>query len=371
MAQHGKGWLQPVREHPLTRIVLYYTLLGLAAYFFWRALPDVAAFFTAVAPGRTPTVGPAEVADAFRGVETGVFEPRLGLTAALAMATAGLLALPVSWTYTLTRQSKGYQQSVVQSLVLLPIVVAGVVVLVKNSVALAFSLGGIVAAVRFRTALDDSKDAVFIFLVTALGLAAGVQITVAVTLSVLFNLTIFLLWTSDFGWTPAPLEGDRAERRLQRALSTANRTGMFVARLDDEILKSMSPDQLDALADRAWRRKKRLLSEERKKKKDTEEHEVPTTTGERRVRMRRAEERPDFPFLLRVRTREPDEVRAAMAPVFDRHLSRYRFGGVVHEEDGTHFVEYGVELKNGDGPEAFLASVRDAAAPHVMATELK
>ena len=45
------------------------------------------------------------------------------------------------------------------------VVVAGIVMMVKHSVALAFSLGAIVAAVRFRTSLDDSKDAAGIFVV--------------------------------------------------------------------------------------------------------------------------------------------------------------------------------------------------------------
>ena len=76
------------------------------------------------------------------------------------MTGAFLLMLPVAWVYILTRQKKGYRQSVVQTLIILPIVVAGVVLLVKNSVALAFSLGGIVAAVSFRNTLRDTKDAV-------------------------------------------------------------------------------------------------------------------------------------------------------------------------------------------------------------------
>jgi len=48
-----------------------------------------------------------------------------------------------------------------------------VVLIVRDSVALAFSLAGIVAAVRFRNTLRDTKDAVYIFLAIAVGLAAG------------------------------------------------------------------------------------------------------------------------------------------------------------------------------------------------------
>src|SRR5437016_14025548 len=55
----------------------------------------------------------------------------LTVNAAIAMIAAILLILPVAWVYILTRHKKGYQQSVVQTLVILPPVVAGVVTMVK------------------------------------------------------------------------------------------------------------------------------------------------------------------------------------------------------------------------------------------------
>ena len=42
-----------------------------------------------------------------------------------------------------------HNQNVVQTLVILPMVVAGIVFMVQNSLALAFSLAGVVGAVRF------------------------------------------------------------------------------------------------------------------------------------------------------------------------------------------------------------------------------
>ncbi len=97
------------------------------------------------------------------------------LMAVITMASALLLTLPIIWVYTFARQKRGFQQSLAQTLVMLPIVVAIVVVLVKHSVALAFSLGGIVGAVAFRHRLEDTKDAVYVFVAIALGLAVGVQ----------------------------------------------------------------------------------------------------------------------------------------------------------------------------------------------------
>src|SRR6185295_2199238 len=153
---------------------------------------------------------------------------------------------------------KGYSQSVVHALVLMPVVIAVIAALVRNSIALAFSLAGIISAVRFRTTLDDSKDATFMFVVTALGLACGVQLEVAGVLSVLFVIITLGLWFTDFARTPPALEGSMAERRLARAMAMANRTSQFVARLDHEIIESMAPAQLDSLANRIERRKKEL-----------------------------------------------------------------------------------------------------------------
>jgi len=125
----------------------------------------------------------------------------------------------------------------------LPLVVAGIVVLVQYSLALAFSLAGIVAAVRFRNTLDDSKDAVYVFLATAIGLAAAVNVPVAAVISILFNVTVLSLWYTDFAHSPMELEGSIAEKRLRRARQMA-RTGTFVAQIDQEVFRNMTREQV-------------------------------------------------------------------------------------------------------------------------------
>src|SRR2546429_3585349 len=116
------------------------------------------------------------------------------------MTTALLLVLPVAWVYMLTKQRSGYDQSVVKTVIILPMTVASTVILVQNSLALAFTLAAIVAAVRFRNTLKDTKDAVYIFLALAVGVAAGVFApTVAAVMSVVFNAVVLLLWKSNVG----------------------------------------------------------------------------------------------------------------------------------------------------------------------------
>jgi hypothetical protein len=345
----SQGWKQVV-EHPVLRLVLYYGGLALATLFLLRVLPPgPRALLDSSIAALSGGEGFALPSDArVFGLEPGADAPSTSPTAvaAVAMLAAVLLALPVAWLYTHTRQKRGYRQSVVQSLILLPLVVAGVVVLVKHSLALAFSLAGIVAAVRFRHNLEDSKDAIYVFLVSGIGIAAGVNLGVAVALSIGFNIVAAALWSVDFGRAPAEAGGAAAERKLRRAQELVNRTGTFIAKVDEELLATMSPDQLDALADRAWRRRKR---------------DAPDVETKRSDRMG---------TLLRVRTEDVNGTKVAIEEVLDGVLQRWRYGSTLHDPDGTHVLEYTVQFRKNTDRDETLRLLRERVGSHILGVEV-
>ena len=99
-----------------------------------------------------------------------------------------LLMLPVSWVYKSIHTDSIYDHSIDTTTLVLPAVVAGIVTVVQHSLALAFSLAGIVAGVRFRRALTDTFDTLFILSSIGVGIAAGIKsIEIAVVLTVFFN----------------------------------------------------------------------------------------------------------------------------------------------------------------------------------------
>jgi hypothetical protein len=119
---------------------------------------------------------------------------------ALAMIGALVLMLPTSWVYMTERRRKGFDQAMVQTMIVLSVTIAGVVVIVRNSAALAFSLTGIVAAVRFRNTLSDTRDTLYIFTAIGVGLSAGVQaLTAALVLSAVFNFVVLIFHRGDYG----------------------------------------------------------------------------------------------------------------------------------------------------------------------------
>lgn len=338
-----------VRGHPF-RVVAYYVVASAAVLGVWAALPEAAQRQVSEVLWilNRPAGAVAEAGHASKGALAAAPVPPSSLPAAAAAIIAAvgalLLSLPVAWTYMFTRQRKGYNQSVVHTLVLLPLVVAGVVVLVKDSLALAFGLAGVVAAVRFRNTLDDSRDAVFIFFSTSIGLAAAVHLDVAVALSVLFNLVVFGLFFTDFGRTPPALEGIRAQRELEKALKLANRTSMFVSQVDQQILQELAPQQLEALADRLSRRREELG-----------DIAPPPERFDRR---------------LLVTTAEPDALRLALEPVLEAHTKRWRFTSVTPTPEGAHVVEYAVKLRKSQTPGTLMSAVRVGGANHVTSVEL-
>lgn len=104
------------------------------------------------------------------------------------MAATLLLMLPVSWVYKAIHTDSVYDHSIDTTTLVLPAVVAGIVTVVQHSLALAFSLAGIVAGVRFRRALSDTFDTLFILASIGVGIAAGVKsIEIAIVLTVFFN----------------------------------------------------------------------------------------------------------------------------------------------------------------------------------------
>ena len=111
-----------------------------------------------------------------------------------AMIVTLLLMLPVSWVYRAIHTDSVYDHSIDTTTLILPAVVAGIVTVVQHSLALAFSLAGIVAGVRFRRALSDTFDTLFILSSIGVGIAAGVKsIEIAVVLTVFFNYAAILV----------------------------------------------------------------------------------------------------------------------------------------------------------------------------------
>ncbi|MEL6188416.1 MAG: DUF4956 domain-containing protein [Myxococcota bacterium] len=199
----------------VARLMLYYAAVLLAFTGVFRAFPQISSYVNAerlrgegvsldLDPNQIVTAGE----QAQRAANYTVLDPYTSIPVIFALLSVMALTIPVAWVYRWTRHPARYSPSIAHALLVLPLAITLVVFLVKGSLALAFSLAGIVAAVRFRTALSESEDAVYMFVVIGIGLAAGVQLTnVAFIASVFFNFVSLFVRYLNFGVRPALLNG--------------------------------------------------------------------------------------------------------------------------------------------------------------------
>lgn len=155
--------------------------------------------------------------------KTGPTGRQVGMAAAfLATSLIGtiLVMLPITWTYIATKTDLGYQRNFVIALLVLPICATTIVLLIQNNLALAFGLAAMVAAVRFRVALQEAIDGIYVFSAICVGLAAGIgHLGIAFVMAIFFSFTNAVLWGMKYGRNElddARIEKNRAKLRTSK-----------------------------------------------------------------------------------------------------------------------------------------------------------
>jgi hypothetical protein len=317
------GPARRIARAPLFKLLVYYVVLVLVAALLVREFPLVrTALVTPVVPvlGEGAALITGEEAPTSWTTSTALVAATLerALTTLLVVLGAVSLAIPVTWVYMMTKRLR-YDPGLVRSVVILPIAVAGILLVVKNSLALAFSLAGIVAAVRFRNTLKDPRDAVFIFLTIAIGISAGVQaLDVGLVVSVAFNIAVLALWKFQIG----SIYGGRY-----------GRTGVLSIG-DSSLLVAQTP--------RACRTLRRQLLDR---------------VGEMKT-----------DGILLIHTTEPELARHTVQDALSETARNWRLLGIAARGESVHTAEYLVRLAKKLTP-ADLIGALDEWSAHISAAE--
>src|SRR5436190_12685303 len=186
----------------LLQITGYYLVIALVTFLALKIWPDLRGYLPVGGVEQLitqPAKNPLQASEAVRAAHVANFGQSV-FWLVVAIVAAIVVSLPVSWVYMAVRSGEEYDQSLVNTIIILPMVVTGIVIIVQNSLALAFSLAGIAGAVRFRNSLKSSGDALFILLAVAIGLSAGIgAIELAAVVSIALNYTFAILWLTEYG----------------------------------------------------------------------------------------------------------------------------------------------------------------------------
>jgi hypothetical protein len=261
------------------------------------------------------------------------------ITFTMLLGTLALM-LPVSWVYMSARQTRGFSQSIVQTMIILPLVVAGVVLIVRNSLALAFSLAGIVAGVQFRNRLKEARDAVFIFLAILVGLAAGVQaLTIAFIVSAVFNFVTLLIWRYDFGRNVLePTVGGAWAEPLRNLASKEGKVP------DRDLVLALSPEKVKALEER-FARVRQIVSSDGKK--------------------------PRYDGVLSITVNEIAQAQPPVEEVLNESTKRWKLDEVVSNEGKPSELYYLVRTRKSVSREELLTELRSRAGAVIVSADLE
>lgn len=348
----GNSFLTEGTGRSLTRILLYYGLAVAAVAALIVYFPGLSEVFSAArfrelaGTNDEITRTMAGEGSPFIGISAADSFFRMGV-AAISMVGALALMIPVAWSYIVIKRRGGYDQSIVHTLLILPVAVTGIVMIVQNDLALAFSLAGIVAAVRFRTTLDDTKDAVYVFLAIAVGLASGVQMLgVAAVISVVFNAVNLTLWKLNFGNIYAD-QGHTSPLALGDILAGPGSAERALTIGDKALLAALSPQELKEAALHVARLEKYLEAE-------TDTHK----------------ERKSYNILM-VHTDEVGATQELVEREIGERSIRWRLAEILPGRDGVQILEYLVRLKDHVPAGSLVDAIRKVGGKHVKAAEFR
>jgi len=165
-------------------------------------------------------------------------------TALLVLVVAFCIGHIIAWVYIWTHTGLSYSQMFTASLLALPVIVALIMLLMAGSFIVALGLFAIIAIVRFRNVLKDTRDTTFILWAIVEGMGCGTMRFGTAILGCLFVAAVFLYMRfTSFGgrhrydvivslqWTAGQQALDQLRRVLHRH---ASRTQLASQREMDE-----------------------------------------------------------------------------------------------------------------------------------------
>lgn len=106
----------------------------------------------------------------------------------------GLLSLYIFFCYRILIRRTFYSKNFNISLVAMALITASIILAVQSSVVISLGMVGALSIIRFRTAIKDPMDLIFLFWSTGVGIICGAGLVeIAVIVSLFVTVLVFLL----------------------------------------------------------------------------------------------------------------------------------------------------------------------------------
>lgn len=112
----------------------------------------------------------------------------------IALAIACVISLYIFYTYRIMTRRTFYSKNFNISLVAMCLITAAIIITIQSSVVVSLGMVGALSIVRFRTAIKDPMDLVFLFWSISVGIICGAGLSqIAIILSLLVTVMLFIL----------------------------------------------------------------------------------------------------------------------------------------------------------------------------------
>ncbi len=131
-----------------------------------------------------------------------------------------LLGLYLYFVYRLVSRNAFYNKDFNKALALMPVITAAIVLAMQSSIVISLGMVGALSIVRFRNAVKDPMDLVFLFWSISIGIVCGARLyTIAVIASVVVTVLVFLLDLVPTAKAPFLLVLNSSDKNIEKALN--------------------------------------------------------------------------------------------------------------------------------------------------------
>ncbi len=161
------------------------------------------------------------------------------------LSITALLALYIYAIYRLTSRSSFYNRDFNKTLGVMPIITAAIVLAMQSSIVISLGMVGALSIVRFRNAVKDPMDLLYLFWSIGIGIICGARLyEIGIITSLAVTIVIFLLDLIPAAKPPYLLVLNSSDRELEPALQELLKSYTKSSRIKSRNLTAQGLDMI-------------------------------------------------------------------------------------------------------------------------------
>ncbi len=175
----------------------------------------------------------------------------------LVLLMTTVLALYIFFIYRVLTRKTFYNRAFNIALAALALITAGVILTIQSSIVVSLGMVGALSIVRFRTAIKDPMDLVFLFWAISIGIICGARLyVIAVITSIFVTMLLFILDKLPVAKAPKILVINAADIEAEDTIMEIvdELAGYYKVKS-----RSLSPEQLDMVVEVRLKEEKEMV----------------------------------------------------------------------------------------------------------------